>query len=331
MEPKQRKLDAWDAPTQGPPQPQETRIVWPVHWRVKTVSEAISDKLPSLVEHETRSGAPSYERIPPSALPDIGQKDFYLQSDVLPGWTGKAPTSTDPLGADSATVPKENPTPTIAIKGLRDTAQDWRTHLSHASVLAHALDAMDTLKDSVPEASVPVFQRQLKVARIALSKIIVGSAKNVANHNIWERHQAMQTHMRSDLVLCSTSERAEMRTLPMDSNEHLFGNSRASVSATITKKKEAGSKTITVKVNPEQVLRQAARQPSASKGSAPGAKSKTAKKPAKKEPEKAPKKPQEPKASSSFSKATDSTKTSEGAAAKKKNSWKGKKQPPPKK
>ena len=113
----------------------------------------------------------------------------------------------------------------------------------------------------------------------------------------------------------------------MNSKEHIFGENREAMSAVMAKKKEATSKTITVKVNPEQVARQAARQPAAPRSAPTGSKTKAAKRPAKKEPEASHRKPKEAKASTS--KASDTDKYTDGAGAKKKP-WKGKKHPPKK-
>ena len=234
----------------------------------------------------------------------------------IPGWTGKAPSGLEPLTSEGSQA-KDEPTYKVSTKGLREADADWRASMSHASVLAHAIDTLDGIKASIPEDKRQMFEDQLYVARTALSRIMVTSAKHVVNHTLWERHLAMSKHMRTDLVLCTSTERAEMRTLPIDSDKHLFGSQHPSIQDAITKRRDAGSKTITVKV-PEQLVRQASKPaPAKPSTSTAASKPKPAKKPAKKTSEKPPPKSQ-PQKPATATKPADSKPASSGNSRK---SW----------
>ena len=55
----------------------------------------------------------------------------------------------------------------------------------HASVVAHTVDSLGALGESLPEDQQGVFGRHVEVARAALSRMVISSAKSSANHTLW--------------------------------------------------------------------------------------------------------------------------------------------------
>ena len=325
-ESKQVRLDSWDNPLQGVARPPENRLAWPIHWRVNEIAQSISSRMDSLADKESKAKAMDYSRIPPSMLPDPGQRDYILQSAVLPGWTGKLPQLTDPFTAEMRTT-KEPTNTTINLAGLRESAQDWRTTLSHTSVLSHALDALAQLGAGVSDDKQQMLNNQLDIARCALSKMIILSTKNIANHTLFERHLVQAQHMCTDLTICTKQDLTEMRLAPINDTEHILGDNKSKTAEIMKKRRD--ERRITFSLDTRQVTTSKPFTAGAGGGKSGSYSKPKQGAPKRKQPQqgtkpqpKADKPEQKPKAAEETAKKTDST-------AAKKRTWnnKSKKKP----
>ena len=317
---KRDKLSTWDSAQQGQPKQREERLAWPVHFRVREVTEAINKKLPKLTEPEAKLPAADYTRVPPAALPDPDFPDYVLLSEALPGWTSKRPTSTAPLEKQ---VAPDKAAAEVSFKGLREAAGDWRQALSLASVLSHSIDTLDELT-KVPDAerTPQMIRDNLEVARAGLSKLVLTATKNIANHSLWERKRTQNLFLDSSLARLSLRDLAECRTGPVDSEEYVFGSNRDRHTELVRQRTEERFQTISVQLDsrPSQQPFQGA----GTIGAKPAQPAKSAKGKSRPRPKK-PKKQDKPKADSPKSVEPTKTDKPESAAGKKPYAKKGKK------
>ena len=255
-EEKREKLSVWDSSARGEPKHKEERLAWPVHFRVKEVTDSFNKNLAKLNEHETNLRAVEYSRIPTSALPDLDYSEYVLMSEVHPGWTGKRPVSAAPL--EKQVIPDKT-TAEVSVKGLREAAGDWRQTLSLASVLSHSIDTLDELaKIPAAERTPQMVKDNLEVARAGLSKLILTSAKNVASHELWERKRTQNSFLDASLARLEVKDLAECRTGPIDSEEFIFGSQRNMHTDKVKARMEERLHTIQVRIDdkPQQHQKQ---------------------------------------------------------------------------
>ena len=252
VEEKRATLESWGETAQGILPSRSERLVWPVHKRVERITSMISSKLPSLTAQEAKSTATDFSRVPASILPVPVGKDYVLASATQPGWTGKPPV--DPAPFTSRNI-RDQTTASLTLRGIRETAADWRSTLSHTSVLSHAVDTIDRLNRKEDSTVVdPRVEDMLEVARLALDRLIVTSAKNVANNNLYERRRMQDQYREYDHdSLLSDEERARCRLGPMDSDVYMFGSERDSIDTLTQKRRDA--RRLTLQADPAALLR----------------------------------------------------------------------------
>ena len=261
-EEKREKLSAWDSSKQGEPKQKEERLAWPIHFRVKEVTSSFNKRLEKLTEHESKLLASEFSRIPATSLPDPDFPEYVLLSETLPGWTGKRPSSTAPL--DKQVIP-EKATAEVTVKGLRESADDWRQTLALASVISHSIDTLDELsKIPAADRTPQMFKDNLEVARAGLSKVILTSTKNIANSTLWERKRVQNSFMDANLARLQVKDLAACRTGPIDSEEHVFGSGRNLHTDLVKLRTEERLHTIQVQIDPKPQSNQPFRQGSGS-------------------------------------------------------------------
>ena len=252
VEEKRATLESWGETAQGILPPRNERLVWPVHKRVERITSIISGKLQSLTAQEARMTASDFSRVPASILPVPVGKDYVLASAPQPGWTGKPPTEPAPFKIRNI---RDGVTASLSLRGIREAAADWRATLSHSSVLGHTIDTLDRINRSEDNSVVdPRVEEMLEVARLALDRVMITSAKHVANNNLYERRRMQDQYSEPDHDrLLSDEERASCRLGPMDSGVYMFGSQRDSIDTLVNKKRQ--ERRVMIQADPLDLLR----------------------------------------------------------------------------
>ena len=147
----------------------------------------------------------------------------------------------------------EKATAEVTVKGLRESADDWRQTLALASVISHSIDTLDELsKIPAADRTPQMFKDNLEVARAGLSKVILTSTKNIANSTLWERKRVQNSFMDANLARLQVKDLAACRTGPIDSEEHVFGSGRNLHTDLVKLRTEERLHTIHVQIDPKQ-------------------------------------------------------------------------------
>ena len=224
QEDKRPTLSPWGDTLDGVVKPQEEKLAWPVHFRVKDIRAAITSKLGSLAPKEATVDATRYDRVPDSIVPLTGPRYLWL-SGPDPGWSDKLPSNIEPLQSSMAV--KNDRVAGVQLQDLRAVQASFKQITALSSVLSHSLDIFAKVLPQVPDGpDKTLANTTMEVARTAASTMAAVATQRVISHTIFERHRAQNRDDRYDFMSLPAEVRAAARLGPVDSDVHVFGSHR---------------------------------------------------------------------------------------------------------